>query len=322
MALVRCRECGREISDQAPACPGCGAPLHVAGGVPAAWVTPPPPPQPSPPAAAAAMPPLPPPVAKKKSGCAVIVALGLGALVLLVLLGQCVSEEAARPSPGAPGSTSASKPAPAATAEDRQRGAASLAERPDDPTVPVAGRISTAQTLVRDHAGTAEARKATDLLPALQAEQAEAERGKQWNYNSYEDDMSGKQVATASVSSSNSFEFDFPYQGEQKARLTLRRHPRWGNDVIFAIEKGQLLCHTYNCAIRVPFDDAPAQTFTGTEPEDNSSEVVFIPAYGTFARKLPQARRVRIEAAVYQQGTLVADFDVDGFKPDRLTATK
>lgn len=29
MALVRCTECGREISDQAPACPGCGAPPEV-----------------------------------------------------------------------------------------------------------------------------------------------------------------------------------------------------------------------------------------------------------------------------------------------------
>ena len=26
MALIKCRECGREISDQAPACPGCGVP--------------------------------------------------------------------------------------------------------------------------------------------------------------------------------------------------------------------------------------------------------------------------------------------------------
>lgn len=27
MALVTCRECGRQVSDQAAACPGCGAPL-------------------------------------------------------------------------------------------------------------------------------------------------------------------------------------------------------------------------------------------------------------------------------------------------------
>ena len=29
MALVDCKECGKEISDQATSCPGCGAPLNV-----------------------------------------------------------------------------------------------------------------------------------------------------------------------------------------------------------------------------------------------------------------------------------------------------
>ena len=31
MALVRCPECGREVSSQAPACPGCGYPLQARG---------------------------------------------------------------------------------------------------------------------------------------------------------------------------------------------------------------------------------------------------------------------------------------------------
>jgi hypothetical protein len=30
MALVKCRECGREISDQATACPHCGVPMRAA----------------------------------------------------------------------------------------------------------------------------------------------------------------------------------------------------------------------------------------------------------------------------------------------------
>ncbi len=34
MALIHCSECGREISDQAPACPGCGAPIKAPLKVP------------------------------------------------------------------------------------------------------------------------------------------------------------------------------------------------------------------------------------------------------------------------------------------------
>ncbi|MBA7514792.1 hypothetical protein ES705_06827 [subsurface metagenome] len=35
MALTKCSECGREVSDKATACPGCGAPIAtVSVGVP------------------------------------------------------------------------------------------------------------------------------------------------------------------------------------------------------------------------------------------------------------------------------------------------
>lgn len=36
MALIKCSECGREISDRAGACPGCGAPVAAAGKPPEA----------------------------------------------------------------------------------------------------------------------------------------------------------------------------------------------------------------------------------------------------------------------------------------------
>jgi len=34
MALTTCSECGREVSDQATACPGCGAPLNAPAQTP------------------------------------------------------------------------------------------------------------------------------------------------------------------------------------------------------------------------------------------------------------------------------------------------
>lgn len=29
MALIECPDCGRQVSDVAPACPGCGRPMHA-----------------------------------------------------------------------------------------------------------------------------------------------------------------------------------------------------------------------------------------------------------------------------------------------------
>jgi zinc ribbon protein len=74
MALISCPECGKEVSDQAPTCPNCGAPI--------ARPVPPPPP------VHAAAPVAPPPPAKKKTskftlGCAVV----LGFILLLYIIG-------------------------------------------------------------------------------------------------------------------------------------------------------------------------------------------------------------------------------------------
>lgn len=33
MALIKCSECGKEVSDKAAACPGCNAPFGKEGGV-------------------------------------------------------------------------------------------------------------------------------------------------------------------------------------------------------------------------------------------------------------------------------------------------
>lgn len=32
MALIKCRDCGKDVSDTAPSCPGCGAPVAKKGG--------------------------------------------------------------------------------------------------------------------------------------------------------------------------------------------------------------------------------------------------------------------------------------------------
>lgn len=90
-----------------------------------------------------------------------------------------------------------------------------------------------------------------------EAEQARALRqasGLTWRYDTYDDDMSQKKISTATLSSTNTLSFSFPYAGEQHAMLQLRKHPRWGSNVILKIERGQFLCNSYDgCSVMVRF---------------------------------------------------------------------
>ncbi len=126
--------------------------------------------------------------------------------------------------------------------------------------------------------------------------------------------MSSGTVHEASVTSLNFASFSAPYQGPQHARLVLRTHPRWGKAVIFSIEKGQLLCSSYDgCSVLVRFDDGKAQTYSAQEPADNSTETLFISNYARFLAGLQKAKRVKLSVNVYQEGSQTFDFDVSGF---------
>ena len=189
----------------------------------------------------------------------------------------------------------------------------------EDTNLSPAARKGQAELLLQRYPGTPEAAKANVLLSDLNKAIAAESIGKQWNYASREDGMSGKSWQIAWVESRNQFNFDFPYSGAQRATLTLRKHPRHGNDIIFQIEKGQILCHSFSgCPIRVRFDDDAPRTYNGTGPADNSSTSVFLPSYADLSQRISRAKRVRVEVNVYQEGSIQAEFDVEGLKLENL----
>lgn len=142
--------------------------------------------------------------------------------------------------------------------------------------------------------------------------------GEQWTYSQSEDPMAKGTTYSATVQSTNTVAFDFPYRGSQHATLTLRTHPRYGKDVILSIERGQLLCNSYDgCNVLIRFDDGKAQTFSASGPSDNSTESLFIRNYSRFVAGMLKAERVRISAQVYQEGSPVFEFDVRGLDASR-----
>ncbi len=170
---------------------------------------------------------------------------------------------------------------------------------------------------------TASSTAASSVVPSTSSTSISAATDGQetdnWTYSAQNDAMSGKPFREAGVRSTNTVDFNAPYEGAQHGTLILRQHPRYGNDVILTIERGQFLCQSFQeCHVLVKFDDKPAMTFSGIGPSDNSSEQIFIKNYKLFAKQLQGAKHVLIEAEVFQDGRPQFDFDVHGFNSTKL----
>lgn len=159
----------------------------------------------------------------------------------------------------------------------------------------------------------------TENSPPVVEDPSRIDQGNAWKYGVNEDPMSGKQERFARVVSSNQLELEFPYSGKQRGMLMIRRHPKWGNDVIVSVEKGQVLCHGFGrCPISIRFDDASPVTVQGTPAADDSSEVFFLP-YAKLVPKIAKAERLRLQFGMYQAGAQLLEFDVSGLDQTKIS---
>lgn len=162
---------------------------------------------------------------------------------------------------------------------------------------------------------SANAQAVSETRPAAVVPTAEsAPTGQQWHYRADEDAMTSGIRKTASVESTNTVNFGFPYAGPQHGRLTLRTDPRHGKDVIFRIEQGQILCPSFEgCSVQVRFDDAKPVRFSASGAADHSTEVIFLDDYNGFLSRMKKSKRIRIAVQIYQNGSPVFEFDVSAF---------
>lgn len=236
----------------------------------------------------------------KRTGCLTMgLAIFLGLAVLGGIVGSC--EESKRKDAEA-------EQAAAAQAADQQRKAAEQAKlaamSPEE-------RAAEEKRLA-DAAAELEQRK-QEAAEAARRAQLRSE-GLIWTYQTDTDELTGKPVRIARVRSENQVEFDFPYQEPQRATLWLRKHPKHGNNVIFQIERGQLMCDYDGCNVSVRFDDGPVQQFTANESADNDSTVLFISNYSRFVKAVAGAKQVRMAATVYQEGAPTFVFNTEGLE--------
>jgi hypothetical protein len=292
MALIACGECRREVSDKAVSCPHCGAPINQAAAIPVK-----------------------PQKQKNNIGCFTSLVVIFGTLWLVTQCAPTVSRSTQ--------TLPAAAPAPAQTPDQLLSDLKARWDPAQAPRAEHATMLELARTLAERHSGTPEAVEAQKLIEPITAkveefrkESAALVAQRKWTYSETVDEMTSKKITFASVRSENTIELDFPYQGAQHARLMFRRK---GSDLdaLFFLEKGQILCGSYDgCAIDVRFDDAAPTKFRMVEPDDNSTETLFFSDPARLLSKLEAADKVLVSVTLYQAGTHTFEFDASGFQPE------
>lgn len=135
-----------------------------------------------------------------------------------------------------------------------------------------------------------------------------------WDYYRNPDPMGNGTIERAVSVSVNTITLAFPYEGQQHGELTLRKHPRWGQDVFVSVERGQMLCEPRTCMLTVRFDDAPPVRFTARAPADHQPTILFITNTKAFIARARQSRRVAIEVIFFEQGARHLEFSIAGLR--------
>ena len=140
----------------------------------------------------------------------------------------------------------------------------------------------------------------------------------EWQYRTFQDLMGdNRQPPEARISSVNAVDFDVPYNGSQHAELTVSRqhvkqitgkkpYPIVALDLAALSVRGQFLCGSDGCRVEARFDDGPVEPFFGMQHQQLGPGNLELE--DDFTDKLKTARRVRIRATFFQEGTRTFEF--------------
>lgn len=135
-----------------------------------------------------------------------------------------------------------------------------------------------------------------------------------WKYFEDVDEMTDKTAYFASVTSKEAAYFDFPYEGGSYLTLTVRKSPKFGNDVYIRISQGQFKTAYDGTTIKVRFDDEPQFSVSCNEASDGSSDILFLTGFNKLVGKLKNHKTMKINAEFYQEGNHTFTFDIENFE--------
>lgn len=154
------------------------------------------------------------------------------------------------------------------------------------------------------------------IVSTTQATESENVKPKNWQYETSKDEMRGIESRFATTVSTNTVDFDFPYNGGSKLILALRKR---GSevDVMVTITKGQILCGIRSCEAAFKFDNGAVQSITMSGPDNHSSDMLFVSYDKTetnIINQLKDSKKLVIEVPFYQEGKKQFTFDVSGLE--------
>jgi hypothetical protein len=145
-----------------------------------------------------------------------------------------------------------------------------------------------------------------------------------WSVHTVKDSLTKEEHSYAVVESLNVVQFEFPYEGEQRATLLYR--PLDAGDHIeplvrLSLEKGQFYCKDpRHCSVRYRLDDGEPSGWRAEVRDDGGTNWIDLgkghiddPNSSTCVLLLlTSARKVTIETTFYGQGSRTFEFQVSG----------
>ena len=210
------------------------------------------------------------------------------------------------------------------------KGAADKSATPQKPSKQV---TETKKTAINDNSSHAYAvcdayqsdidkKACIDELNAEQAAQEAVEREKQshgaWHYQVKVDEMTDVRTYIASIASDNFVNFDFPYNGPQQGTVVISSG-LGGNKIIFFIEKGQILCDSYDgCSVSIRFGSRNPISFKASGSSTHESTILFLSGSKTFLDNMRVVDTIKVSVKAYEEGSNVFTFNVKGLDKDKF----
>lgn len=135
-----------------------------------------------------------------------------------------------------------------------------------------------------------------------------------WEYQEEIDEMTDKICYYAYITSENSVDFDFPYQGGSTLRFIIRDSPQYGKDIYIRISSGQFNTNYNGTKIKMRIDENPAITINCTEASDSSTDILCLKGYDKIIKLLKGAKTMKISAEFFSEGTRTFTFNVENLQ--------